>query len=800
MRNLGKLWRDCHSGEILEGRWEYQRKIVIGNVTFEDKDLIDVNFSRGLMAKTISLGNTISASLSAILVPYTDQVVYRNSKVEYYVRVIDLDNNVSPWAKFGEFYVDKVEKEFDKYRIECFDAMYLSEDKFPRGNYTAKQAVTMIASEMGVNIVNLGSFSDFSMKIEQDFTHREILGYVASMNVGNFFINEEGNLKFNKLTISTPVQDILPSNTKKIVGSESIKFDKVTVKYGSSNEEKFVAGTGNIEFEIFNPFADSQMANRLLNFFEGYTFYPGDMSSTGIDPAIELGDTINVDGLNINLINVSYSTRMYANVDIPYETNRLQDVFHFEAAEGKDYDDEIEDHEDRISILEDLMNLGSCLMVKKDMLVYINEDRDSALITADYSNKCFTIPREIKTIQISEAVGKPVRLVGGSGITTANRLIYTTPVPDMRDFMISEQTMDFERAFWLSQYVDSSMWGNMGNNANLMFTKSAWFKDREFGDFTMFSNIISMYEIFQGFELYTTRDYSLKVDISKADSLPLDSVFSIANYSSIYKDRTKINADLTGVIGLDTVNQSFSSAISNVYLNSIKLPNDAFKRASGVPYLFRDATIDNIDFSKLNFSSAQDVYGLFYNSDLNRGNYDLSSISFYSGSYMDSLESMFEKSRAKEVKFNENVTLSNIKTIRKMFSGCDILVNVDMPTIEMSGLLPSETEPYIYNAENILSGCKNLKTQIFDNIHCDEAGWPRGNVVKLGNIDDLDLGGTLRLTNFTGVYMTSVGDYPEDPDIFSRSKVREVIVRRGSSQTYIDKMNSYFNNVTFVAE
>lgn len=586
MRDPGQLWNDCHNGKIEEGRWEYQRKLVIGDVEYLDEDLLDVKFERGLMDRTISFGNSISATLKASILPHTRQIVNRNSPVIYYVRVIDLNDNVSPWVKFGEFYIDKAKNEFNRWNIECYDAMYKLEVNFPKGEYSSSEAVNIIARRMGVQIDSRTNMNvSFTIKNAQEYSMREVLGYIGSMNIGNWHITEEGKLKLTKLSIGKHVQSVLSSNSMNITGSDTMKFNKVTVKYSSNVDDKYEAGNGDNEFEIFNPFANQGMADRLLSFFSNYTFFPGIIDSTEVNPAIELGDTIEIENngvlFDINLINVSFSDRLYADIETPFDTDKLQDTFHFDAV-GKDYDDVIQDHEDRINLLEQLMGLSGCVNINKGMLNEKNEAPSAAVSHITSDECCVIIGGNIESCKLFD---KPVSfrkmsVKGGSDMKDLSSLVHGNI--DLRELDISDMTSKPDKINKITGFLNISTLNISGST------------------FDNCSDMVSAFESYNGYNVNIDGLLNPKVEFDAS------SMFS----GSVDVDTSKI--DLSNAYNLRALfyNASFKN-------NEVFLKRDSKVKLRDIGSMFSGkGTIDKISYSgKLEWSDeirAVDLQHLFF--------------------------------------------------------------------------------------------------------------------------------------------------------------------------------------------
>jgi hypothetical protein len=118
-------------------------------------------------------------------------------------------------------------------------------------------------------------------------------------------------------SIGTPVAYINKSNSKRIISGTPVTYDKVKVTYGQNDDDVLFAGTGTTTLSLSNPWATQEIVDGIYEVVSNHTYRPFELTSVDIDPAIELGDTIDVEGELVAFWQVAYTLRMYATISIP---------------------------------------------------------------------------------------------------------------------------------------------------------------------------------------------------------------------------------------------------------------------------------------------------------------------------------------------------------------------------------------------------------------------------------------------------------------------------------------------------
>lgn len=369
MREMYGIWEDCHMGLI--DNWQYQSRIKIddGEPYYGDS-IFSTSYEKGLIHDAFSVGNCIASKLTVIMLPRLAQVIQVKSKITYEIRVTSTNDGESPWATFGDYYVDTASNEDGKWTITAYDKMNKLEIPYTENIYngitwpaTSQIVVDNIANILGIEVDQRSILDDnILVKKPDKITARQALGYIGGLHAGNWTITENNKLRLivpeiKSIHLMTPI--IARSNSKKIVREEPVTINKLIVKYGGNDNETITKGSGSTELLYSNPWATEYSVNKMYNILSNFTYYPFTVTSTNFDPSFELGDTIQIHDKSVNLWQISYSSRMMANLDFPAnKANKKADgVILVNSGGGGNYDKEIADLKLRAEILEMLRNL-----------------------------------------------------------------------------------------------------------------------------------------------------------------------------------------------------------------------------------------------------------------------------------------------------------------------------------------------------------------------------------------------------------------------------------------------------------
>lgn len=181
-------------------------KVEIAGTTYYKSDISSVVIKRPLFDK-LSVGNACSAELDISIWPIS--TIPKMAKLVPWVR----EDDTSSWTKLGDFYIYTREITDELMHIVAYDSMMRAEQiwipdqslEFPMSMVSA---VNIIAGIMGIGIdsrtqINSSYTIDYPAN---DYTLRDVLGYIAAANSGNWIITASGQLLLVPLFSSMPTE------------------------------------------------------------------------------------------------------------------------------------------------------------------------------------------------------------------------------------------------------------------------------------------------------------------------------------------------------------------------------------------------------------------------------------------------------------------------------------------------------------------------------------------------------------------------------------------------------------------
>lgn len=290
-----------------------RHRAIIGGEEYGQDRLISCKTSRTLFSESaLAMGGCCAGQISLSLREAGN--IPRMAEIKVYTQLVN-GEQTSEWLPVGIYYLDtrKLDKASGVLTITGYDAMLKTEQVYMRegdmGQWprTMEEIVRDICGRIGVDVDSRTVLNPaYTIDYPNDYTMREILGYIAAAHGGNWTITPTGRLRL----VTLPEQS---SETTVHIGLNAASFDggdplepisRVTVWY--DDEHAFTAGddTGR-GLELDCPWATQAMVDDLLSSLSGYVYRPFTAGDALLDPAAELGDGVSIAGIYSVLAQIS---------------------------------------------------------------------------------------------------------------------------------------------------------------------------------------------------------------------------------------------------------------------------------------------------------------------------------------------------------------------------------------------------------------------------------------------------------------------------------------------------------------
>lgn len=330
-------------------------KINIAGVDYGQDKIVSLSTSGGLFAEgTLGAGGAVAGEIDLQL--YDPGSIPKMAKLIPYYRFV-AGNQVSEWIQKGVYYIDTRSQDGNVLTIHGFDDMLKAEQvwypdqslEFPM---SMQAAATEIAGIMGVTIDSRTQFNalyqvDYPAN---DWTLRDILRFIAAAHAANWVMTDLGQLRmvpiyeipdttsylvdeygnaitFGGIRILVGESTGTGTDTSIYVGQRaasltvSPQFEPITmVRVFVDDNNVYQAGTetGRV-LEVDCPYGTQEMANIMLSQVEGFQYQPMTATDALADPALELGDAVNVGGVLATAVQtaITFDAMMAMDISAP---------------------------------------------------------------------------------------------------------------------------------------------------------------------------------------------------------------------------------------------------------------------------------------------------------------------------------------------------------------------------------------------------------------------------------------------------------------------------------------------------
>lgn len=330
-------------------------KINIAGVDYGQDKIVSLSTSGGLFAEgTLGAGGAVAGEIDLQL--YDPGSIPKMAKLIPYYRFV-AGNQASEWIQKGVYYIDTRSQDGNVLTIHGFDDMLKAEQvwypdqslEFPM---SMQAAATEIAGIMGVTIDSRTQFNalyqvDYPAN---DWTLRDILRFIAAAHAANWVMTDLGQLRmvpiyeipdttsylvdeygnaitFGGIRILVGESTGTGTDTSIYVGQRaasltvSPQFEAITmVRVFVDDNNVYQAGTetGRV-LEVDCPYGTQEMANIMLSQVEGFQYQPMTATDALADPALELGDAVNVGGVLATAVQtaITFDAMMAMDISAP---------------------------------------------------------------------------------------------------------------------------------------------------------------------------------------------------------------------------------------------------------------------------------------------------------------------------------------------------------------------------------------------------------------------------------------------------------------------------------------------------
>lgn len=297
MKNVSNEYKAI--AESLDGSARYYHQILVDGVELTDT-IVEFKYSHTCNNSTnFSVGNTASAMVEFKIDEPSINLENKEIEVNQGLKLAD---GSMEYAKLGKFKVLSPEIERFQANYQCVDAMtykmatvYESTLTYPTTDIAILEE---ICQQAGIELANTDLVAHTIDRKLDNYTKREIIGFIAQLQGKNAIINTDGKLEFIWYTQTDYVVDdnrIYSDRTDIIKNENDYVLGYIKSTYGS---KEIVSGDIDTQgIRITNPYMTQDILDEVFNKIKGLTFRAINVDFYG-DFRLEVGDIVTVNTNN----------------------------------------------------------------------------------------------------------------------------------------------------------------------------------------------------------------------------------------------------------------------------------------------------------------------------------------------------------------------------------------------------------------------------------------------------------------------------------------------------------------------
>lgn len=193
MLTTSEVWRAL----LADRETETEYRCIIAGTAYGSARIFSCRVDRALFTGAPAIGMCCAATLTLSVIP--DGVIPRMAEITASVRLRN-GERASEWLPLGTFWIDTREQEGERLTLTCYDAMLKTEALFfTEGEWEdipMQAAAEEIAARIGVTLDPRTALNPaYIMGYPNDYTMREVLGYIGAAHGGNWIITPENRLR-----------------------------------------------------------------------------------------------------------------------------------------------------------------------------------------------------------------------------------------------------------------------------------------------------------------------------------------------------------------------------------------------------------------------------------------------------------------------------------------------------------------------------------------------------------------------------------------------------------------------------
>ena len=248
---------------------------------------------------SLAIGNSVSASVKVTCEKPAFDISEREFTLYFGVTPPGSDE---AWTKIGVFRTiySSVETRMGFTTFTAYDRMYINTNKeftAPTAPYSLNDVLAKIREQSGIEVPEIASDVQITEDLFGGYTIRDVIGYVASYQGKNAYVDCDGKLVFKWFASCNYTADDKKAN----VPYADDKDTTINILVCSTGDANIQSGTGKTDTELLsfnNPVMTESRLEEIKDTIKGFTYRRADVDIPIGNYLVEPGDIIKVEYKN----------------------------------------------------------------------------------------------------------------------------------------------------------------------------------------------------------------------------------------------------------------------------------------------------------------------------------------------------------------------------------------------------------------------------------------------------------------------------------------------------------------------
>ena len=280
--------------KILEPSRKFESEIKIGNRVITNNEVTSLVLQQQIQQDTVfSIGNSISSILN---LNFLHGDIDTNDRDNINVKLGLSVNGKYEYIPLGIYNIETLSSNDTVTTIVAYDNMVKFDISYSENseNPTLHSVINRLVQITGVEFGgDLYSYNNYSLSVLSGYSCREVLGFVAGVLGCNAIIDRYGKFKFVSIDNNSKLEITTENYFNYSKQTKLYKISKIVNSTDNSLLELGEITDDTVCLSMSNPFINDEIIADLYNKFNGFSFYPFELSWQG-DPSIDLGDSITI--------------------------------------------------------------------------------------------------------------------------------------------------------------------------------------------------------------------------------------------------------------------------------------------------------------------------------------------------------------------------------------------------------------------------------------------------------------------------------------------------------------------------